>query len=103
MSTRTGTAGGSLPLADVLKMLGSMGVGSLLVEGGAGLFRAFLGQQLAERQIRFTQSVQRGSINVIADEPENVGAPDVPLCFVQFAAFNQNFCEPNMSFKPTRL
>ena len=43
----------------------------------------FLGEQLAERQIRFTQSVRLGRVDVIANEAKNVDPPVVPLGFVR--------------------
>jgi hypothetical protein len=39
-------------------------------------------QQLAEREIRFTQSIDLGRFDTVANESQNGGTPFVPLRFV---------------------
>ena len=39
-------------------------------------------QQLAEREIRFTQSIDLGRLDTVANEFQNGGTPFVPLRFV---------------------
>ncbi|MBI1807279.1 MAG: bifunctional diaminohydroxyphosphoribosylaminopyrimidine deaminase/5-amino-6-(5-phosphoribosylamino)uracil reductase RibD [Ignavibacteria bacterium] len=48
-----GQVNGSLPLKKVLKLLGSRGIASLLVEGGARTFSAFLDARLVDKVIVF--------------------------------------------------
>jgi diaminohydroxyphosphoribosylaminopyrimidine deaminase/5-amino-6-(5-phosphoribosylamino)uracil reductase len=49
-----GSRGGLLSLRGVLKKLGSMGIGSVLVEGGSRVFSSFLKERLADKLLVFT-------------------------------------------------